>query len=167
LINLHNSNHGLCQTKEALQRKFNKLHNTKIPKDDPHCPDDVHLAAQLMVQKSNAVDLEEVPAMDKAGDINPSASGVYAEYDSTTVDYAETFCNVTPVAKPEQCSNPRGCPAGLVQSNGLIEMMHLQMQQQAFLYQRDREEKAEREKRQLEELKEEHEERRLEQQQHQ
>jgi hypothetical protein len=51
-----------------------------------------------------------------------------------------------PVAKPEQRSYPCGHPPGLAQSNGLIEMMHLQMQQQAFLYQPDREEKAEREK---------------------
>jgi hypothetical protein len=170
VVNLHNSNHGLCLTKEALQQKFNKLHNMKIPTGDPHCPDDGCLAkkvAQLMVQKSNAVDLEEVPAMDKAGDGNLLASGVYAEYDSMSVDDAKTFCNVMPVAKPEQHSNPHGRPPGLVQSNGLIEMMHLQMQQQAFLYQWDQEEKAEREKCQLEELKEEHEERCLEWQIHQ
>jgi hypothetical protein len=111
-----------------------------------------------LVQKSNAVDLEDVPAMDTAGDDNLLASGVYSEYESTPVDYTDTFCNVTPVAKTEQHANPRGCPPSIAKSNGFIEMMHLQMQQQAFLYQCDQEDKAEQEKRQLEELEEEHEE---------
>jgi hypothetical protein len=109
VVNLHNSNHGLCCTKEALQQKFNKLCNMKIPTCDPPCPADVRLAkkvAQLMVQKSNAVDLEEVPAMDKAGDDNLSVFGVYAEYDSTSVDFAKTFFNVMPVAKPELGHGP-------------------------------------------------------------
>jgi hypothetical protein len=165
VVNLQNTNHGLRHTKEALQQKLNKQHSMKIPTGDPHCPADVCLAkkvAQLMVQNSNAVDLEDVPGMDKAGDDNLSASGVYSVYDSTPVDYAETFCNMMPVAKTEQCSNPHGHPPSLAKSNGLIEMMHLQMQHQAFLYQCDQEEKAEREKRQLEELKEEHEEHHLE-----
>jgi hypothetical protein len=64
----------------------------KIPTGNPHCPADVRLAnkvAQLMVQKSNAVDLEEVPPMDKAGNDNLSASGVYSEYGSTSVDFAK------------------------------------------------------------------------------
>jgi hypothetical protein len=72
----------LTRSKEALQQKFNKLRNTKIPTGDPHCPSDVRFAkrlAQLMAQKSNAVDLEEVPAVDKAGDDNLSASGVCSD----------------------------------------------------------------------------------------
>jgi hypothetical protein len=149
-VNIHNNNHGLSRTKEALQQKFNKLHNTKIPTGDPHCPADVWLAkkvAQLMVQKSNAVDLEDVPAVDKAGDNNLLAFGVHSEYDAAQVEYADTFCNVTPVAKTDQHSNPHGHPPSITKSNGLIEMMCLQMQQQAFLYQCDREDKAEREKR--------------------
>jgi hypothetical protein len=93
--------------------------------------------------------------------------GVCSEHESVLVDYADTFCNVTPVAKMNQRANPHGHPPSIVKSNGIVEMMHLQMQQQAFLYQCDREEKAEREKRQLEELKEEREERYLERQQQQ
>jgi hypothetical protein len=170
VVNLHNNNHGLTRSKESLQRKFNKLRNTKIPTGDPHCPADVRLAkkvAQLMVQKSNAVDLEEIPAVDKAVDDNLSEAGGCPAQETATVDYSDTFCNMTPVAKTDQRSNARGHPPSIVKSNGIVEMMHLQMQQQAFLYQRDREDKAEREKRQLEELKEEREERRLERQQQQ
>jgi hypothetical protein len=99
---VHNTNHGLGCTKEALQQKFNKLRNSKIPTGNPHCPANVWLAKkvpQMMVQQSNAVDLEDVPAMDKAGDDNLLASGVYSEYDSAPADYANTFFNVTPAAK--------------------------------------------------------------------
>jgi hypothetical protein len=63
-----------------------------------------------MVQKSNAVDLEEVPAIDKAADDNLLVSGVCSEYESAQVDYANTFCNMTPVAKTNQHANPCGRP---------------------------------------------------------
>jgi hypothetical protein len=69
-----------------------------------------HKVAQLMVQKSNAVDLEEVPAFTKAADNNLLVSEVCSEYESAQVDYADTFCNVTPVAKTDQCANLCGCP---------------------------------------------------------
>jgi hypothetical protein len=44
VVNLHNNNLGLTCSKEALQQKFNKLQNTKIPTGDPHCPSDVRFA---------------------------------------------------------------------------------------------------------------------------
>jgi hypothetical protein len=74
---------------------------------------------------------------------------------------------MTPVAKTEQCNISQGSPSSQPKSYGVIEMMQMQIQQQAFEYQCDQEEKAELEKHQLEELKEEHEECRLERQQHQ
>jgi hypothetical protein len=61
---------------------INKLRNTKIPTGDLHFPANVRLAkkvAQLMVQKSNAVDLEDVPALEKSGDNNLLLSGVYSD----------------------------------------------------------------------------------------
>jgi hypothetical protein len=115
-----------------------------------------------MVQKSNAVDLEEEPAVDKAGNDNLLASDICPDYGGEAINYDNLFCNVTPVAKTDQCNNSRGRPPSIAKSNGIMEMMHLQMQQQQMLYQRDREEKAEREKCRLEELKDEREERRLE-----
>jgi hypothetical protein len=66
--------------------------------------------AQQMVQKSNAVDLEEAPAIDKAEDDNLSVPGVFPEQESMPVEYSDTFCNVTPVAKTDQCANLRGHP---------------------------------------------------------
>jgi hypothetical protein len=129
VVNLHNNNHGLTCSKELLQRKFNKLRNTNIPTGDPHCPADVRLAkkvAQLMVQKSNAVDLEEEPAVDKAGNDNLSVSDICPDYSGEAINYDNSFCNVTPVAKTDQRNNSRGCPPSIAKSNGIIEMMHLQ-----------------------------------------
>jgi hypothetical protein len=92
-------------------------------------------------------------------------SVAYSEYGATPViDYAETFSTVTPLAKLEQHNNSRGCPSSQLKSYGMIEMMHLQMQQQAIQYQHDQEEKAEQEKHRLEELKEDHKEHCLEHQ---
>jgi hypothetical protein len=59
--------------------------NIKIP-GDPLCPVNVCLAkkvGQLMVQKFNAVDLEDMPASKKAGDNNLLLCGVYSDYDTT------------------------------------------------------------------------------------
>jgi hypothetical protein len=65
--------------------------------------------------------LEDVPAVDKAGDNNLSASGVCLEYDALPVEYTNTFCNVTPVAQTDQRANPSGCPIVVdLQSGNII-----------------------------------------------
>jgi hypothetical protein len=85
-----------------------------------------------------------MPASEIAGEDNLSVSAAYSDYSTLpVVDHAETFSTVMPLAKLEKRNNLHSRPSSQLKSYGVIEMMILQIQQQAIQHQHDWEEKAE------------------------